>query len=108
MFDIRLGNPLVSGHNEQGCTSPRSSEESYHMAFWETAGWTPEDGYQGFSDDGSRIPPYLKGKGRARHQDPKEGEETPGEQDSSGWNPPQPDYPPYGCVPLPSYFIDMG
>ena len=106
MFDIRSREPLVSGHNEQGRTSPQSPEESYHAAFWETAGWTPEGGYQGFSDDGPRIPPYLKGKGRARLQNPKEGEETSGEQDSSGWTPPEPGNPPHGCAPLPSSFID--
>ena len=106
MFDIRSDKPLVSGYSAQGCTSPRSTEESYHAAFWETAGWTPEDGYRGFSEDGPRIPPYLKGKGRARLHDPKEGEETPGEQDSSGWTLSQPGIPLDGCAPLPSSFID--
>ena len=96
---------LIS-HNEQDYVSPRNSEESYHAAFWETAGWTPEDGYQGFSLDGPRILPSLKGKARARLRDPNEGGETPEEQDSSG--PPQPGNLPYGCVPLPSLFIDTG
>ena len=98
--------PVVRGDNEQACRSPRSFEGSYHAAFWETAGWTPEGGYQGVLDDGPRIPPYLKGKGKARLRDPNEGGETPEEQDSSG--PPQPGNLPYGCVPLPSSFIDTG
>ena len=73
----------------------------FHAAFWETAGWTPEAGYQGFSDeDGPTIPAYLKGKGRAMA-----GVNTPKEQDSSGL---QPGVSTNGCAPLTSSFIDTG
>ena len=61
-----------------------------HATFWETAGWTPEDGYQGFREEGYSIPTNLKGKGSVRLRGPKAGGETPEEQDSSGWSPPEP------------------
>jgi len=99
---------LDNGHHEQGHISPQDPEDSYHAAFWGTAGWTPEDGYQGWREEGYSIPTHLKGKGRARIHSPNEGGATPEEQDSPGWGSPRPGSLVDVCVPLPSYFIYTG
>ena len=68
--------------------------------------WTPEDGHQGWGEEGYSIPPHLKGKGRARTYGPIEGRATPEEQDSPRWGSPQPGSQAKVYVPLPSSFID--
>ena len=88
MLRYRSDESLVYDHHEQGYTSHRDPEESFHAAFWETAGWTPEDRYQGWREEGYSTPPHLKGRGRARMYGPDEGEGTPKERDSPGWGSP--------------------
>ena len=64
-------------------------------------GWTPEDGHQGWREEGYSIPTHLKGKGRARLHGPNEGGATPEERDSPGCGSPQPGSPANVCVLLP-------
>ena len=105
MLRYRSDESLLNDHHEQGHTSHRDPEESFHATFWETAGWAPEDGYHAWREEGYSIPPHLKGEGRARMYGPNEGGAIPEEQDSPGWGSPQPGSPGNAC---PASFIVHG